>query len=211
MPRNSAAAAETEVEQGGESTESTETVATVMTQSITVQGLVFNVPAPYAEGHTLTTAEAAVLNQTFGENLRNNFAARVRSAKEAQIKAQGLAEDTDLKTITLDEQTLETLKGEFAEYAAGYSFSGKRQTRTPVDPVLREATKIAREMITSSLAKRTPPVKVKDLPDGKMDELVRNLLSKRPDITEEAKRRVDAVKAVAEAAMDDLGIDESVS
>ncbi len=57
------------------------------TALITIQGANFNAPQPYDEGHVLTVNEASALNQVFAENLRNNFAARIkRSAEETPPK-----------------------------------------------------------------------------------------------------------------------------
>ena len=62
----------------------------VQTKSITVQGFTLSVPVPYAEGHTLTEAEAAVLNQTLAENLRNNFGSQIKKSRE-DLEAEGKA------------------------------------------------------------------------------------------------------------------------
>ena len=48
---------------------------------IKVEGLIFNAPAPYRQGHILNENEANTLNQTFAENLRNNFAKKVKSCE----------------------------------------------------------------------------------------------------------------------------------
>ena len=47
---------------------------TASTDEITIAGQVFSVPVRYAAGHVLTEGEASALNQTYHENLRNNFA-----------------------------------------------------------------------------------------------------------------------------------------
>lgn len=49
-------------------------------RSRTIGGLSVQVPEPYAEGHPLTAAEAAMLNQTFAENISNNM--RSKAANE---------------------------------------------------------------------------------------------------------------------------------
>jgi len=50
---------------------------------LTVQGIRFPLPTQprYAEGHVLTSVEASVLNQTFAENLRNNWANSISSPR----------------------------------------------------------------------------------------------------------------------------------
>lgn len=47
---------------------------------LTIAGHVFEVPHRYQEGHTLNANEAAALNQTFHENIRNNVAAKIKKA-----------------------------------------------------------------------------------------------------------------------------------
>lgn len=155
-------------------------------QELTIQGFTFTIPAPYAAGEvTLSEAEAATLNQTYAENIRNNFAKKVKAANEA-----GAADPTELQAA-LD------------EYAASYTFNGPRRSiAVPVDPVLREATKIARSMITEALQRKA--IKIKDLPEGKLDILISNLLEKNSDIHAEARRRVEATKDATSSILDDL-------
>jgi len=164
------------------------------TQTILIQGLQFSAPAPYNEGHVLSEAEANVLNQTFGENLRNNFASVVKAARTAL----NLPDKTDLTDPTV----LGELTAKFAEYASSYTFSGRRAPRIVADPVEREAIRIAKSIVTEHLAAHK--VLVKNLPEGRMDSLVSELLSKRPDIRVEAKRRIDVTKDAATEVLDDL-------
>ena len=49
-------------------------------KTITIQGVEFTVASPYAEGHTITEAEAKALNQVRAENIRNNCAGLVKAA-----------------------------------------------------------------------------------------------------------------------------------
>ncbi len=163
-------------------------------QTILIQGLQFNAPAPYNEGHVLSEAEANVLNQTFGENLRNNFASVVKSARTAL----GLPDKTDLT----DETVIAELTTKFAEYASTYTFSGRRAPKAVADPVEREAIRIAKSIVTEHLAAHK--VLVKNLPEGRMDSLVTELLSKRPDIRVEAQRRIAVTKEAATIVLDDL-------
>lgn len=159
-------------------------------QSLTIQGIDFPFKPRYTTGHVLTENEASVLNQTLAENLRNNFAKRVATAKEAE------GED-------LSEDTLERLGTEFAEYADKYQF-GKRQAAAPrtTDPIAREAHKIAKAKITEAL--RARDIDIKSLPEGKMEEFIKSVLEKKPEIREEAKRRVEAAKSIAAGALDGL-------
>ena len=65
---------------------------------ITIQGMGFAVPIVYAEGHPLTANQAAALNQVLAENLRNNFASKVKEAVTAAAKANEIKADSSLST-----------------------------------------------------------------------------------------------------------------
>jgi hypothetical protein len=167
-----------------------------MTQSLTIQGITFEAPAPYSEGHVLTANEALALNQVYGENLRNNFATHIKKVQE------GFAKEAGVESYTLTQSDIEELRVKFAEYAEGYEFHGKRTARQPVDPVAREARKLAKDVVRSKLNEKG--IDVKTLAEGKMDELIDAVLVKMPEITEEARRRVEATKAAAANVLDGL-------
>lgn len=166
--------------------------------AIKVQGIMFPVTARYAEGHVLTAQEALTLNQTLFENLRNNFAAHIRKAVEAKAKAEGTPEGESPSPFTADE--LNDLQVKFAEYAASYTFSAPRATRAPVDPVEREMRAIAKERVVAALTAKN--ISQKALPEGKMDEYITSLIERRPEIREEAERRVAARKEIAADILD---------
>lgn len=88
--------------------------------TITIQGYEFDAPSPYAEGHVMLANEASALNQTFAENLRNNFAKTVATAKEANGDK-------------LPADVITALHAEFDDYAANYQFGVRRPGE--VDPV----------------------------------------------------------------------------
>lgn len=171
------------------------------TMEITVQNIGFTISAPYAEGHVLTKAEAGVLNQTRAENLRNNFAGVIKKKLEEIGK-----EEPPRSELSDDE--LGTLRAQFEEYESTYEFQGKRSTRAPVDPVRREAVKIARETITAALKKKnlTPS----QLVEGKMDQLINDYLSANPSVMDEAKARVEKVKAEAADALAGVDLDGAI-
>lgn len=168
-------------------------------QTLTIQGMTFSAPAPYVWGHVLTANEAIVLNQVLGENLRNNFASQIKAHREAAGKEAGLE---DPSTYQLTDADIEALKAKFDEYAGAYQFNGKRAARQPVDPVAREARKLAKALVVSALNAKN--IDMKTLAEGRMDELIDGVLAKRPDITEEAKRRVEATKTAAGDVLDGL-------
>ena len=157
------------------------------TRVISIQGIDFEAPAPYAEGHPLTANEAVALNGLFGENLRNNFSAKVKAAQKAATEAGS-------------EVDVAALRNEFVAYSVGYEFNGKRQSaHTPADPVAKEAVKIAKSLILAALRKKG--IDPKTLEEGKLDELVSGILTNKPEITEEARRRIAATQEVASDAL----------
>lgn len=103
--------------------------------SITIQGLDFAVHSPYSAGHVLSAEEAGVLNQTFHENLRNNFAGSVKGKKDEH--------GDELPTNVMKE-----LQDEFAAYADDYKFGVRRAgVRAPADPIEAEAFKMVKDLI----------------------------------------------------------------
>lgn len=163
--------------------------ASIPTGDIIVKGISFVYSTPYAAGHSLTEGEAHQLNQVRGENLRNNFASKVK-AKLDEAEKEG-------RSLT-DEETA-ALQAEFATYDSQYAFTGKRIARGPQDPVKAKARKMARETIEAAL--RGKNIKPSDLADGKMDELIDQYLDRNPQVMEQAKAQVEAVKAAASEAL----------
>lgn len=160
------------------------------TQTITIQDINFEAPQPYAAGHTLSEVEAGVLNQALAENLRNNFAKKVKDARA------GLA-----STDSLSAEKLATLKAEFDSYAGSYVFKAKGAPRQPLDPIQREAEKIATGLLNAALNKKGS--KRADLPEGRWELLLAEVAAK-PTVRAEAERRVAAAKSVAADALVDL-------
>lgn len=169
--------------------------------SLTIQNIAFECAAPYSEGHVMTKAEAAVLNQTRAENLRNNFAGVIRK------KMDELSKEEPPRT-ELSEEELSSLAEQFSAYEDSYEFQGKRTARAPVDPVKREANRIAKDAITAALSAKG--ITVKQLVEGKMEELISQYLDRNPSVLEEAKARVAASKAAAESALGGVDLDELV-
>jgi len=179
--------------EAGDGTEAAgQTQSTARTKGqITIQGIIFDTPSPYAEGHAINAAEAATLNQVLSENLRNNFSGTVKKALE-QAEKDGSSVD------------VAGLQAAFVDYATNYEFHGKRPQRAALDPVSRQAEKLAKDAILAAMRKNK--IDTKSLAEGKMEELVEQLLAKKPEIREEAARRVEAAKAVAIEGLEELGI-----
>jgi hypothetical protein len=161
------------------------------TKSITIQGHSFDATQPYAAGHTITEAEAKALNQVRAENLRNNFASKIKAA-------QGEAE-------ALTEEQLSTLRSEFATYDAEYEFTlasvggGKRET----DPVQAEAKRIAKSVVVAKLKS-----KGKTLKDVDADTLANAIakIAESEGVQKMAKKNVAERSKAAELDLDDMGL-----
>lgn len=153
------------------------------TDQITIAEETFNVPIRYAAGHELTENEAGALNQTFHENLRNNFAKKVKDAKE---------------TGAFD---LAALQASLDDYAEAYEFGAGGGGGGPRDPVKSEAMSIAREAIKAHIRKGGK--KVSDYKPAQINEAAKKLLSgeKGEQIMSMARERVEAQKAVTEDAL----------
>lgn len=154
-------------------------------EQITIAGKVFNAPLRYEEGHELTAGEAAALNQTYHENLRNNFAKKVKDALAGGAFNQ------------------HTLQSEFDRYAESYAF-GVRVAGggTPRDPVMKEALAIAKTRLLAALKKKgiNPNTVDAAVKTAKAKELI----EKRPEIMELARQRVSEAQAAAVEDLEDF-------
>lgn len=146
--------------------------------AVTIAGVALNVPQPFAEGHVLRANEASVLNQTYAENVRNNFASAVKKAVE-EAKAAGTNLDTDALQAALD------------TYLNEYDFGTRRTgTRTvSLDPVQREALRLAQEAVKAALHKKG--LSIKEVGKERFDELCEQLLANRPELVERAKQIIE--------------------
>lgn len=163
---------------------------------ITIQGLTFSYPRPYTAGTIeLTEGEASQLNQVLGENLRNNYAAKIRAHIEEYRKANNLPEDQEIGADVLDKDQLDT---EFAELAEKYEF-GVRQSsgvaRAPADPVGKEAHRIAWDRVKAALTKKG--IKLDSVSKEQKAGFISQVLDKYPEIREEAQRRVNEAASIA--------------
>jgi hypothetical protein len=150
---------------------------------ITIAGHVFNVPVRYNDGDEINANEAAALNQTYHENLRNNFAKRVDEG-------------------TKNGKSLDQLQSELDEYAAAYQFGVRTGGGVVRDPVMSEAMSIAKTKIREHLKKKGR--KLKDILPSALTEAARKLIEKSPEILELAKQRVAEAQAAAAEDLDSL-------
>lgn len=165
------------------------------TKTISIHGEKFEVGTPYAEGAVLSATEARVLNQVRAENIANNYRKAVGEALE---KPEGSDRDTALAAV----------RTAFAEYDVKYTFAMGGTARTPVDPVEREATNLAKAAIAAQLKEKG--IKLKDYlaTEGNQDkyDAAVEKLSTRDDFLKEAKKRVAARAKTTSADLSDLGL-----
>lgn len=145
------------------------------THTLTIAGKSFTAAPRYAEGHVLTGNEANALNQTFFENLRNNFAGK---AKEG-----GTQEDFD--------KYVETYK--FGERTGGGG--GSR------DPIEVEAMALARDALKKTIQKQGK--KLSDFTAQAISNAAKKLVDTRPEFREKAAQRVAEMQAVASDSISD--------
>ncbi len=153
-----------------------------MSKEFTIKGHKFTIEVPYAEGHILTANEAATLNQTFVENIRNN---------QAKVVETGLAEG----------KTVEQLQEVISAFASTYKFGAGRATTNaiPRDPVAAAAVRIARSVLTAALKEKKVDVKTFD--KDKFEALVAQIAAK-PEVIEKAREQVAQKEEVNKFAAD---------
>lgn len=108
-------------------------------QEVTIAGEVFKIAPRYSEGHVLTENEAAALNQTFFENIRNNM-------------AKGVAESKETNKFDYD-----VFQDKITAYANEYEFGARRVGAAPRDPVLAEAFKLAKVAVSKAVVEKYGP------------------------------------------------------
>ena len=149
---------------------------------VTIQGRQLTVPAPFAEGHTLTVPQAAALNNLLAENMRNNMSKAVKEANEKQAPDEEVQEAVD-------------------KYTAEYEFGARRGGGRTADPVTAKARELAKEKIKAGL--KAKGVKLSDVGTEKLNEMVDQALEKYPQIREQASQIVEMQKA----AIGDIELD----
>jgi hypothetical protein len=150
---------------------------------ITIQSQTFTLPQPFTAGHPLTEGEASQMNQLLAENVRNNFAGK--------IKAQADKPEAERKEFTQAD-----LDAYVTEYEFGVRRAGNGEAR--LTPVEREARRIARDTISAKLKELG-----KKVDKDTMENLVSTLAAK-DHVVKEAEKRV---KATAKISLDELGLD----
>lgn len=146
-------------------------------------GVNVNVAQPYAEGHVLTALEAEKLNHVLADNIRTSLVAKIKRAVE-----EGNADAA-------------ALSKEFQAYADAYSFT-VRAPKAAVDPVAKEANKIAKEQVLAAIRRKGG--NPSDYSAEQLSEYVAKVLQHKPEILEEAERRVNSSRQIAGDLLSDL-------
>jgi hypothetical protein len=154
---------------------------------ITIQGNSFRVPMRYRAGHVLQENEAGALNQTFHENLRNNFAKKVTEGQEAGV-------------------SLDVLQQQLDDYANDYQFGARTGGGFRGDPVMTLAMNTARELVRNAI--KAKGLDMEAWPASRISAAAKQLLDSQGDdgkIITHARAQVEAEKAAAKEAMAEVG------
>jgi hypothetical protein len=159
------------------------------TKTKTINGLNFEISQPYEPGHTLTEAEARVLNQTRSENIGNNVRAKLKEMIEANASPEELAQFVAEKD---------------SEYV--FTLANVGESRK-LDPYEREAEKMARELLKNKLAETGRKLTV--APEGLTEEEWKERIQSEVDriatneqVIKAARQRVDQRKKQADSLME---------
>ena len=149
----------------------------MLTKSLIICGFPVQAPLRFTAQHPCTENEAATLNAL----LHKEIVSKVKSLIEKGELAEG------------------QIQAKFTELALAYEFT--KQIKLGPDPVRKEAQKIARPMLEKALAKRGTDIS--QFTEDKLAPLYDQVFAKRPDIIEEAQRRILAIKDFASTALQD--------
>jgi len=141
---------------------------------VTIAGKEFEIDEPYRAGHPLTEGEAAAMNQTYRENVRNNMAARVK---------EGATQE------------------DVTSYAEAYEFGVRTGGgRTAADPVMREAINLAKTAIKKYLKDHNKTAD-KEVINAKAEELAND---PEKEYMDRARRIVEEQRNAASIALDEI-------
>lgn len=116
------------------------------TLEITIQQQSFTIPHLYVAGPIeLTEGEAHALQQVYAENLRNNFATKMKARADEIADAQ--AKNLDVVPEPLGQADLDT-------YASSYAFGIRASGGIAVNPVEAEEARLAVAAIKAALTQR---------------------------------------------------------
>lgn len=162
------------------------------TKTKTINGLEFSIRQPYAEGQTITEAEARALNQTRSENIGNNVRAKLKEMQEKN-------------------ESIEAMAAYVAEVDEKYEFTlASVAASRKLDPIEREARNLAKELLKAHLAQtgRKLTVAPEGVTEDEWNEKVEaeiERISASEAILKQAKKNVDAKKKAADSLMEAVG------
>jgi len=162
-------------------------------KDIKIQGVMFNSYLPYVEGHPCNPNEANAMNQTFNENVRNNFAPSVKKYIEEKYGADAGADK-------LTPEDTAALQDKFEGYVDGYEF-GVRGTRES-DPVKSRAINFAMDAVKAALKKNG--IKLADVGNDKIRARAEQAVEDNPAFMEKAERVIAAEREAAADLIIDL-------
>ena len=149
-----------------------------------IEGITFQVLAPYAEGQVLGVNEAKALNALRVERVKVNWGKRV---KERLGDGRPSASD------------VASLQNEFLTYDSRYTLSpGER--RKSGDPIADMAWELAEKRVIAALKERK--VQVDSIGKEKLDAKIAQIASD-PRVIGEAKRRLDHLKEIAQGVVEE--------
>lgn len=185
-------------------------------RKIQIGGVVLQAPTPYSAGHVLNDNEAAAINQTYLENVGNNFRSAVTKAKKLAILGNAEATPEQIKTVTdaqlkTFDSNLEddTFAGSFvidadlqtkldalvSEYQMGVRRSSSVEVLSPVE---REARGMAKTILKGALQKKN--IKLNTVSADWYDREIAKLLDKdSPKMIGERNRTAEIWAAAEEA------------
>lgn len=191
-------------------------------QRLTIQGVDFEIDAPYVEKYELKANEASAMNQLLAENVRNNLATLVRNQKlknagwdDAKIKASKVEQMTPVAdSVTLSEDEISELQSQIDEYVTAYEFGVRTgRARSPFEKAVED---IVTEMLDKALkANGFSPSKMLKEDRNKYDALYTRVLeANKEEVEKAAQARIDSlsglqikgfdVKAEASKAADEI-------
>lgn len=198
-------------------------------KDITIGGFIFSAPTPFAEGDVLNANEANALNQTYLENVGNNFRSRVDTFRRTLIAGEGASAD-NLKAVTKEQlkdldaqieagtvvvtpEQKAALQSELDALVAEYRINVRRASSVePIDPVEREARAMAKARIQDYI--RSKGYKLNTIKKDWMEEQIDKLLAddnpKGAEIRKAAKKRVEIAQKTAVEEFDDLDFGNAV-
>jgi len=148
---------------------------------LTIKGVSLKFSLPFYDGYRLRQNDADVLNQTYRENLSNNFRKVVEEAIE-----KGNADP-------------QALQKELDEYVISYDFGVRVGGFKSADPIETQAITLAKMLAKKAL--RQQGVKTKDIDNERLASVAREILEKNPSLRARAETIVKAKNAAAKDFM----------